>query len=290
MTKENFPLSKESRDSQILLEKRKRTQAYNALDYILSLITYFDFFSFDAFKIAKHSKFLAQSFGFKTVSSDFLLIPLLELDSELITLLEESNFTYSIIKQSLFSKYDTQPSSLQEKILNKIPLPSFIESLFVPQIVFDPSISFSHEVNLLFEKTAENALSRFKTPVITPEIIFITLMEEKNSKAGKLISKHLDNPMDWYLVRYKILKRIHSQELTIRNKVLKNEHYFAYLLKTQIPEVEFNRLIENDILDLGILYFRNKLLKNVLKVNLPELIELEVNKSIKVTNKRKYSS
>nr|AIM52762.1 ClpN [Ochromonas sp. CCMP1393] len=288
MTKKNFVLSKESRNNKILLEKRKRTQTYQSLDYLLSFITYFDFFSFDAFKITKHSKCLAQSLGYQKVNSDFLLLPFLELDSELTSLLEDSNLTRSNIKKTLFLKNQNPPLSIGEKILNK--LPRFVESYFLPKILPDPSISFSHEVNLLFEKAAENALMRFKTPIISADILFITLMEEKNSNAGKLILKYLRNPLDWYLIRYKILKRIHSQELVIRNKVVKNEHYFAYLLKTQIPEIEFNRLSENEILDLGILYFRNKLLRKVLKIDLPELIRLEVNKSIKVTNKRKYSS
>ena len=32
-------------------EKRKRNQIYNKLDYLLSLTSIFDFFSFDTFKI-----------------------------------------------------------------------------------------------------------------------------------------------------------------------------------------------------------------------------------------------
>jgi hypothetical protein len=42
--------------------------------------------------------------------------------------------------------------------------------------------------------------------------------------------------------------------------------------------------------NLGILYFRNRLLNKVLKININELIVFEINKSIKVTNKRIYSS
>ena len=42
--------------NQIKNERRRRNQAYQSLDYMLSRITYFDFFSADAFNIAKYSK------------------------------------------------------------------------------------------------------------------------------------------------------------------------------------------------------------------------------------------
>ena len=42
-----------NRQKEIQVEKRKRNQAYVSLDYLLSRVTYFDFFSPDSFKIAK---------------------------------------------------------------------------------------------------------------------------------------------------------------------------------------------------------------------------------------------
>jgi hypothetical protein len=47
-------------ERKIELERRRRHQAYTALDYHLSLTTYFDFFSFDTFQIAKDAKYLTQ--------------------------------------------------------------------------------------------------------------------------------------------------------------------------------------------------------------------------------------
>ena len=41
--------------NQIKNERRRRNQSYQSLDYMLSRITYFDFFSADAFNIAKYS-------------------------------------------------------------------------------------------------------------------------------------------------------------------------------------------------------------------------------------------
>ena len=58
----------------ILIEKRKRHQTYLALDYFLSAVTYFDFFSLDTFNIVKNAKQLAQICN-KTVTSEFLILP-----------------------------------------------------------------------------------------------------------------------------------------------------------------------------------------------------------------------
>ena len=61
--------------NQIKNERRRRNQSYQSLDYMLSRITYFDFFSADAFNIAKHSKYFTQLFGKNVVTSEFLLFP-----------------------------------------------------------------------------------------------------------------------------------------------------------------------------------------------------------------------
>jgi hypothetical protein len=60
--------------------------------------------------------------------------------------------------------------------------------IFLASII---KVSDESEMNQLFEKTIDNALNRFKTPVVTPEVLFITLMEERTSKAGKIIKKVL---------------------------------------------------------------------------------------------------
>jgi hypothetical protein len=65
--------SQRTTSEKIIIEKRRRNQAYMALDYLLSAITYFDFFSSDAFKIVKNAKYLAQICN-KNVTSELLLL------------------------------------------------------------------------------------------------------------------------------------------------------------------------------------------------------------------------
>ena len=63
-----------NRLEKINLEKRRRHQVYTTLDYLVSGVTYFDFFSTDAFEIAENSKYLGQICNKKQVTSEILLL------------------------------------------------------------------------------------------------------------------------------------------------------------------------------------------------------------------------
>jgi hypothetical protein len=66
-------------------------------------------------------------------------------------------------------------------------LGQFLKNLlnFKPKIQKLEKQDYSHEI-LLILKTVKT-LTRFKTPVITSEILFITLMEDNSTKLGKVI-------------------------------------------------------------------------------------------------------
>ena len=275
----------------ILLEKRRRHQTYMALDYFLSAVTYFDFFSSDAFKVVRNAKYLAQICN-TNVTSELLLLPFFSYPSEVSKILGDFNITEQKIeklvaslqpqkKEGFFTK---KKKALQQRLKR-------IKGFFVKEtLALNQKIKYSHEVNKIFEKAAENALVRFKTPVISPEILFITIIEEKNTKASKIIRKFLKTEVDWYLLRYKLIKRIHNQESNIRSEVIKNQHYFAYLMKIQLTDFEFNKLIENEALAKGVSLFRNTLISTILKIDIFEEIKAEIRVSMKLTNKRSYST
>lgn len=277
MIEQNF-----SFEEKIKNEKRRRNQIYIALDYLLSILSYFDFFSFDAFIIAKRSKYLAKIYKESLVTSEFLLLPFIQSSTKISLFLKDFDIT-----EDFFLKLYLSEKSEKNFSFNFF---TGIQQLRLNFVSDKKLIDFSHEMNLLFEKASENALLRFKTPVITSDILFITLMEQKNCKASKFLKKALKTETNWYLLRYKIIKHIHYQESSIRSEVSKNQHYFGYLLKTQLNEIEFDRLIKNEILSTGISLFRNTLISNVLEKNLFTLVKKEIEKSIELTNKRKYSS
>jgi ATP-dependent Clp protease ATP-binding subunit ClpA len=274
----------------ILIEKRRRHQTYMALDYFLSAVTYFDFFSSDAFKIVKNAKYLAQICE-KSVTSELLLLPFFSYPSHVSSILGDFGITEEAIENIVASLQKKKKENFFQKQQNSVKQTlQNVKGFFVREtLALDQGVKYSHEVNKIFEKAAENALVRFKTPVISPEILFITLIEEKNSKAAKIIRKFLKDDVEWYLLRYKVIKRIHNQESNIRSEVIKNQHYFAYLMKIQLTDFEFNKLIENEALAKGVSLFRNTLISKILKIDIFEEISEEIYTSMKITNRRSYS-
>jgi ATP-dependent Clp protease ATP-binding subunit ClpA len=274
----------------ILIEKRRRHQTYMALDYFLSAVTYFDFFSSDAFKIVKNAKYIAQICE-KSVTSELLLLPFFSYPSHVSSILGDFGITEEAIENIVASLQKKKKENFFQKQQNSVKQTlQNVKGFFVREtLALDQGVKYSHEVNKIFEKAAENALVRFKTPVISPEILFITLIEEKNSKAAKIIRKFLKDDVEWYLLRYKVIKRIHNQESNIRSEVIKNQHYFAYLMKIQLTDFEFNKLIENEALAKGVSLFRNTLISKILKIDIFEEISEEIYTSMKITNKRSYS-
>ena len=109
----------------ILLEKRRRHQTYMALDYFLCAVTYFDFFSSDAFKIVKNAKYLAQICN-KNVTSELLLLPFFSYPSYVSKVLGDFDITQNEIETIIASLQgkkkenflQKQQKFLKEKFLN----------------------------------------------------------------------------------------------------------------------------------------------------------------------------
>lgn len=263
-------------------EKRRRNQIYTSLYYFLSNITYFDFFSLDSFKIASFSKYLANFYNELLVQPEFLLLPFLYSKNELTIFLKEINLPReSILPLILGSKYK------KNNFINPF---NFFSKKFKTNSVPEEKCEFSDEVNFIFEKATENSLIRFKSPIITSNILLITMMEESTTKTHFLLKKVLKNEMNWYLFRYKLIKQIHYEESNLRSEIFKNQHYFAYLFKSQTPEKEFNRLIDQELLPKAVSFFRNRVVSSLLEKNFFDILTNDVKDSILLTNDRVYLS
>jgi hypothetical protein len=302
---ENIP--PEKKQEEIEFEKRRRYQAYKMLDYTLSNFTYFDFFSADAFQIAKNSKYISQLYGKEKVGLETLFVPFFDTQFEVGKLLQSFGFDDIFLKNLSLQLKNATPKGLPGK--TALPtrmdrLVSFLKKVqekaetlletYLPweqnNLVFNQHIRYSYQVHQIFEKSAENALNRFKTPVITPEILFITLMEEKDLFVGKLIKKNIPDETTWYLLRYKLLKRLYVQESNVRSQVTKNQYFFAYLLKIELSEANFEKLIEKKLLAKAVSLFRNLLIQDLLKADLFESFELETQASLRMMPRRNYST
>jgi len=267
-------------------EIRKRHYTYTLLDYIFSNSTYFDFFSLDTFQVLMHTKYVGSIClsTEKIIGSEFFLFSFLTLDLPIKKFLEDHNISSKELGLLISSINQLNSKALIDK------KDFYFRKVFKDfQLSKIKPLKYAHEVNLLLEKTAENALLRFKTPVITPEIFLITLMEEKNNKSGKLLKKLLKTESNWYLLRYKLIKRIHLQESEIKSKVKKNEHYFTYLLKICLSELEFNTLIEQNSLATGSSFFRNQVVYELLSLDFLKMLYQEIHNSLVNTAIRKYS-
>jgi len=255
-------------NQQIQEEKRRRNQIYVALDYIFSGLTYFEYFSLDAFLICKNAKYLANFYNKKQVSSEFILLSFFASNSNISALLQD----FGISKESL------SPLFSLDEFKSK--------NFFSPQQNLE---NFSYESNLLFEHAAENAFFRFKSPIITSEILFLTLLEKKELKIHKLFKKIVKNETLWHLLRYRLIKNIHTQESIIRNEISKNQQYFGYLLRTQLSEKEYQKLLNSQLVSSGVSLFRNSFVASLLKNNYFDLLGKEAYASIELTGIRQYS-
>jgi len=269
-------------------ERRKRNQVYAALDYLLAQTSYFDFFSITTFQIAKYSKYLAQIVEETIVGSDFLLLAFFSTNSPVCDILKKYKLTQQNVGEILEKSYKKIPPTPLKKKMNFIT--KFFQTIgtFFPfnqinqqSIYLSSKIIYSLETEQIFEKTAENALTRFKSPVITTEMLLITLMEEKDTKAGKIIKSFLENETEWYLLRYALLKRVYKQEAYIRAEIPRNLQYFAYLLKIKSSDTDFEGLIAKNQLVRGVSLFRNEVIRQVLSINIHDVLRKDVYKSIR---------
>jgi hypothetical protein len=315
--------SSQQKEEKKVTEKRKRYQTYLLLDYFLSTISYFDFFSKDSFTIAKSAKNLAQLFEKKEVTPDLLLFPFLDTESPSRKFLMEIGITsemlYSFMKKEHEKKKEKKFFLETEEIKKeKSHLPIYFSVLKKieqqTQEIFDwfvipegkktfmkkeknkksfflnQRIPYSFEVHQLFEKCSENALERFKTPIISSEILLLTLLEEKQFSSGKFLRRFFQTDTEWYLFRYKLLKELHEQESSIRTEVSPNQQFFAYLLRSRLSENEFLKSMQKKELASTVSFFRNHLIIFLLQQEFQKKIKKEIYTSIHITSSRVYSS
>lgn len=295
----------------IMIERRKRYQTYIALDYYLSAITYFDYYSRDSIARILEAKYIAQ-LAERHVRSEYLVIPFcFDESSSIFIFLQELGVTKKDIDnvlENFLEKKRELPKNIFERFLSVFVQSSESKPIdyvnldvpneYLPGILpngkntmtQDFRVNFSFESQKIFEKATKNALEYFRTPVISPEILFFTLMEEKKSGSSKLIRKLLKNDDTKLLIlRYKLIRRIYSQEVKIKNEIKPNYHFFAYLLKIHIGDFEFDELIEDNQLEYGILNFRKTLLKSISNLNIYDALEDEIQISMRNHKKRFYS-
>ena len=291
-------------------EKNRRHQAYTAFNYFLSGKTYFDYFSLDAFLILQNSKILMKQYKKKKLTSDIFLLSFYSLNSDLINILKEFDLIPENIQKYLTIGEKTDNSVIKNKYFQsvssffkkkkKIILSKFESTInFFVNYIYGSldsekveenteSVKYSKEMFKIFSKSISSAL-RYKTPIITPELLFLTFLEQDNLTGGKIVKKLLKSPIKLSLLRYRLLKLIHQNESNLRSLVIKNQHFFAYLLRAELSDIEFQKLIKTNRLDKAVNMYRNDLISSVMELNLSTILEEELILRSRLNTKRKYS-
>ena len=285
---ENIKLDALILNQKIKNEKRKRYQVYQAMDYLRSHTNKFDFFSSDSIKILKTGSALSIKFEQEKLTTEILLLSFFNTDSEVLKILKKFNISSEKLEKHISYAYQINQFATKKASTFSSFSKNFQFSL-AKENSFLEKIEYNYEVKILLQKSIENAY-RFKTPVITPEILFLTLLEEKNMSAGSLLKVFLKNDLEWNLLRYEILKKLHNQETKIQGNLSKNFRYFAYLLKIEFNDSQFEKLLKKPDFSLIISTYRDLVISKVLEIDLFNLLESDIKTSVKINNIRKYSN
>ena len=277
------PINLNSITEKIKNEKKRRHQIYSALEYLGSHKNKFDFFSYDLIKILKTAKNLTKRFGQKKVTTELLFLAVFNSNSELLKIFPKFNISVNRLEKLIYYAYQVEGKQ------NNLPSIFNVFQNISKDSKFENNLSdFNYEVITVLEKSIENAF-RFKTPVINPEILLLTLLEDNNLSSTAVLRNFLKSDLEWNLLRYEILKKLHNQETKIQGTLEKSLRYFAYLLKTELDDSQFEKLLEKENFKSIVLDYRDLVVSKVLENDIFNAIENDIKLSIKINNERNYS-
>lgn len=263
-------------------EIRRRLHFYTNLELLASRITIFDVMNQETFKILLHAKRIAKYYDFEEVNEEILLLAFLSGKKEINKLFKKAELNKNAIYQEFLTKYKLPTRNIFQKIGNFILEKIFLEK----KPLLDKKFNFSTSCLDLFFQASENTLERFKTFVITPEILFITLMEKKMP----LLLKGLENKKKWYVLRYILLRRINTEEILIKGKVKPNQFLYIYLLKSKLPQRTYNLYIGGKRRKILYFAFRSLIFSKVLKWDRLKFLEAQTRRSVRINSILRYSS
>jgi hypothetical protein len=263
-------------------EVRRRLHFYTNLELLASRISIFDVMNPDTFKILLHAKRIAKYYGFEEVTEEILIIAFLSGKKPIHKLFKKAKLNKEAIYQEFLIKHQLPERNIFQKIGDFILEKIFLEK----KPLLDKKFNFSVECLDLFFKASENTFERFKTFVITPEILLITLLESKNP----LLMKGLEDKKKWYILRYILLRRINTEEMLIQTKIKTNQFLYIYLLKSRIPQRTYQFYLGGKRRKILYLAFRALLFSRVLKWDRLKFLESQTRRAIRINSILRYSN
>lgn len=312
-------------------EKRKRHLANFFFQRIFSQSTYFDFFTKETIISLLIAKKIAQILKEPEINQEILLLSLClsdhtilvsfltklniskeELIKNYLSQKKYENFSMQLRKKleqkimtissnffnnnltflTMFFSSQKSGSFLQKKLLKKISPKS---KIFLENFVFKKplkNIRFSYSLFLFFEQLMKISQEKYKTPIISTELIFLELL---NSKAVKILPKFLNSNFLFYELKYSVTKSLYKEETYLKEEIPKNRYYFSYLFKLGTEEGILKKMIEKEeLLTNGdflskLFSLRKFLTKKIIRINILKYIQIEIFKSVFInSNLRVY--
>lgn len=189
-------------------------------------------------------------------------------------------------------------------------LPKFYKRK-IPELI---EVPFSSAVEELLNEALTETVFRFRTPVLTTDLLLLTLVEkvitdlkfesgsisngipvsfkENSLLATKWFENIFQNntQIELFLLRYELLKQIHKSESSLRSQISPEQHYFAYLLKTELSEFKIRELLDNETFNSAVSEFRDTLMELSNKTSMHKQLYKDTLENIKLTSDRSYSS
>lgn len=151
-------------------------------------------------------------------------------------------------------------------------------------------IEISDECCTFFENLMYFAKIKYKTPVITNELLALAFLDSKYGSFLKLLLTDINN---FYEIKYSLSKNLYEQEILIKEEIPKNLQYFSYLLKSGYFEKDFQALVtKENVLVKGNLTLKTSLIRNftlqkIFKASIFEILEEEIFQSIFISSKNR---
>lgn len=151
-------------------------------------------------------------------------------------------------------------------------------------------IKISDDCCTFFENLMYFVKIKYKTPVITNELLALAFLDSKYGSFLKLLLNDLNS---FYEIKYFLIKNLYEQEILIKEEIPKNLQYFSYLIKSGYFEKDFQSLVKKENLlvkgnlPLKTTLIRNFTLQKIFKTSIFQSLEDEIFQSIFISSKNR---
>lgn len=285
-------------EEKIEFEKRRRESFYTALDFYSNSYSIYDYFTVDALKIIEEAYVLTSFLKRKRIKTDCLFLAFCSHEGTVSAILKKYGITKKEIEKILSLSVSVESTTIKENFFQRIQKKG-LGSLFNPSMpVFKEKekIEFSKELERLLLLASENAIFEYKTPIISTEILFLTLIDEKIRKNLNQIFSFFkeEDEFIWFSIRYELLVCLYHDEIAIRTQIPSNEYQYAYFFKANCSELFFKKMLVSQRLSAVMEQFREELFALFLPLNFYDLLKEDIQRTIRMncakTTRRYYEN